>query len=108
MLDNTSYKLLKRFYKENRLSLEAVNAIDKNGNVSPPSKVEMLLKAGFVAYIFVISDIGENIPAALEITLDGRAYVENRRRNAAGFWLPYAITTLIALSSLIISAVEHW
>lgn len=40
-------------------------------------------------------------------SFDGRAYIEQERRTRMNFWLPYTITTVIALMSLIASLAEH-
>ena len=53
-------------------------------------------------------DNGEVVLDGYEITLEGRAFVEQRRRDTRNFWVPYAITTAIALMSLIGTIASNW
>ena len=53
-----------------------------------------------------INDVGDHKQFGYEITYAGRAYVDQRRRDGRNFWVPYLITTLIAISSLIVSIVK--
>lgn len=43
-----------------------------------------------------------------KITIAGRDYIEKKKHDALSFWLPYSITTFIAILSLITSLAEHW
>lgn len=38
-----------------------------------------------------------------QITITGRAFIEQKQRDVRNFWVPYLITTLIAVSSLAVS-----
>lgn len=106
MLDKASYKILKNLYKQNNLTLRDVGEIDNDGKkVNPPKEIRSLNTAGFISATTDEKDCSHK--TGYEITPSGRAYVEQHRRNTWNFWIPYLITTLIALASLIISFQGH-
>ena len=43
-------------------------------------------------------------PPRMAITIKGRAYIEQKKKDAWLFWFPYAITTMIALLNAAIAA----
>ena len=45
--------------------------------------------------------------SSFRISLKGRAYIEQRRRDTRYFVVPYVITTLIAVSSLLITILTN-
>lgn len=94
MIDKRTYKLLKRLYRRERLTFAEVEKITGCGEKSQNGDK-------------IIDDLGDREWIGFEITLDGRAYIEQERRTRMNFWIPYAITTAIALMSLIASLAEH-
>ncbi len=112
MLDNRSYKLLKRFYRKKKLNFEQIQKITKHDESKTSSKyISSLTTSHFITYWNadeIINDVGDTKQEGYCITLDGEAYVEQRRRDRKMFWVPYLITTAIALLSLIASLAEHW
>lgn len=111
MIDKRTYKLLKRLYRRERLTLAEVEKITGHGGRNQRSQcVEALTKAHYISCWHgdkIIDDLGDREWIGFEITLDGRAYIEQERRTRMNFWLPYTITTVIALMSLIASLAEH-
>lgn len=105
MLDRTSYTLLKKFYKYQFLSHDDINKYCKT-NTNWENDANIFI-SNLSAYQFVqlnqsyIDNDGEAIYNGYRITLLGMAYVENKRSQFWGFAIPYAITSLIALLSLI-------
>ena len=112
VLDNCSYKLLKRFYRKKKLKFEHIQKITKHNESKTPSKyISSLTTSHFITYWDtdeIINNVGDMKQEGYCITLDGEAYVEQRRRDRKMFWVPYIITTAIALLSLITSLAEHW
>lgn len=111
MIDKRTYKLLKRLYRRERLTLAEVEKITGRGERNQRSQcVAALTKAHYISSWHgdkIIDDLGDREWIGFEITLDGRAYIEQERRTRMNFWLPYTITTVIALMSLIASLAEH-
>ena len=112
VLDNKSYKLLKKLYKKKKLNFEQAEKITHHNESKSSSKyISSLSKSHFITNWYsdeIINDIGDMKQEGYSITLEGEAYVEQRRRDRRMFWVPYLITTAIALLSLITSLVEHW
>lgn len=112
MLDNRSYKLLKKFYREKKLTFEQIQKITDHEESKTSSKyISSLTTSHFITNWNtdeIINDVGDTKHEGYCITLEGEAYVEQRRRDRRLFWVPYLITTSIALLSLITSLAEHW
>ncbi len=96
-MDKRTYKLLRNLYRVNFLtdnSSEMRYLISqKYATLHPSGKTD---------------EIGQELCDGFCITLEGRAYVEKRRRDFWAFILPYAITTLIALTNLCATIVANW
>lgn len=111
MMDKKSYRLLKKLYKASHFSYESVakRTDHPNGNTSDPV-TEYLVKNHLIALHSTgkISELGEVMHDGYEITIEGRAYVEQKRRDFLTFFLPYTITTLIALLSLVATIASNW
>lgn len=112
VLDNRSYKLLKKLYRKKKLKFEQVEKITKHEESKSSSVyISSLTKNHFISLWHtteIINELGDRNWIGYCITLDGEAYVEQRRRDRRLFWVPYLITTAIALLSLITSLAEHW
>lgn len=112
MIDNKTYKLLKKFYRKKELTLEEVSkATGTNEEKSPSKSISALSKNHFISTWQtneIINDSGDRKWIGFRITLEGNAYVEQRRRDLRNFWVPYLITTFIAVLSLAASLAEHW
>lgn len=112
MIDNRAYKLLKHIYKKGRLTLSEISQITGVDEAKQPSSITSALKREKFISTWdtdkVIDELGDCEWGGYAITLEGRAYVEKRRRETRNFWVPYSITTLIALLSLVTSLAEHW
>ena len=112
MLDNRSYKLLKKFYRKKKLTFEQIQKItDHNESETPSKHISALATSHFITCWNtdeIINGVGDPKQEGYCITLDGESYVEQRRRDRRLFWVPYLITTAIALLSLITSLSEQW
>lgn len=107
MLDRTTYKLLKALYKEGELSVAEASKIAGMDESAVIGTHALHLRA-----MKLISEVYEPCAddrtrdeklVSFKITFDGQAYVEQRHRDLRNFWIPYAITTLIAILSLIVA-----
>ena len=112
LLDNTSYKVLKELYKKNQCSFSAIEQITKHEESQSPSKYIRFLISNHLIQQWFSDEITEDSPKenkliGYEITLEGNALIEQRRREKWNFWVPYAITTFIALLSLIGTFLNH-
>lgn len=110
MLDKKAYKLLVLFYKKDRLTFDEIQAeTHEEERESGSLCVSALCSEKFISTwesSESINDVGDHKQFGYEITYAGRAYVDQRRRDGRNFWVPYLITTLIAISSLIVSIVK--
>lgn len=110
MLDKRAYKLLSIFYKKGRLSFDEIQAeTNVDERKSRSQYISALCSDRFIVSWETsesINDVGDHKQFGYEITYAGRAYVDQRRRDGRNFWVPYLITTLIAISSLIVSIVK--
>lgn len=99
MLDRKSFKLLKKL-KKSILNIEEIKAFLKESEYQKYTNRlnELKFTTSVTEYIN-----GELI--GYTISLDGHAYLEERCRRFWGFVLPYAITTLIAIASVVISII---
>ena len=111
MLDKKAYKLLVLFYKKDRLTFDEIQAeTHEEERESSSLCVSALCSEKFISTwesSESINDVGDHKQFGYEITYAGRAYVDQRRRDGRNFWIPYLITTLVAISSLIVSIVKH-
>lgn len=110
MLDKKAYKLLGLFYKKERLAFEEIQSeTHEEERESSSLCVSALCSEKFISTwesSRSINDVGDHKQFGYEITYAGRAYVDQRRRDGRNFWVPYLITTLIAISGLIVSIVK--
>ena len=112
MFDRKTYQVLKCLYKKDREELNVLRELVKyDGPSNLPPEISALLSDNLV----VLYNIGGtadqeggiiNEIAMVRINIQGRAYVEQKRVNALTVWLPYAITTVIAILSLVLSIIE--
>ena len=110
MLDKKACKLLDLFYKKDRLTFDEIQSETREEERESSSLcVSALCSEKFISTwesSGSINDVGDHKQFGYEITYAGRAYVDQRRRDGRNFWVPYLITTLIAISSLIVSIVK--
>lgn len=110
MLDKKAYKLLGLFYKKERLTFEEIQSeTHEEEKESSSLCVSALCSEKFISTwesSRSINDVGDHKQFGYGITYAGRAYVDQRRRDGRNFWVPYLITTLIAISGLIVSIVK--
>lgn len=110
MLDKKAYKLLDLFYKKDRLTFDEIQAeTHEEERESSSLCVSAPCSEKFISTwesSESINDVGDHKQFGYEITYTGRAYVDQRRRDGRNFWVPYLITTLIAISGLIVSIVK--
>ncbi len=110
MLDKKAYRLLDLFYKKDRLTFDEIQAeTHEEERESSSLCVSALCSEKFISTwesSESINDVGDHKQFGYEITYTGRAYVDQRRRDGRNFWVPYLITTLIAISGLIVSIVK--
>lgn len=104
-MEKITYKLLKQLYRVDRLDAEQIKKIVScEGDVSADPHVIYLRKAKFVDVIVEGGKIDRNtMDSGTQfwcISIEGRDYIENRRREFCMFWIPYLITTIIAAAAL--------
>lgn len=104
MLDKKSYKLLKKLCKVDFLTYQEIDNL--LGTNTPSSQLnpysQNLLRQKLVdVHSNGIDENGDYINVGFERTLNGEAYVWEQQKKFWNFLLPYTITTLIALLSLI-------
>ena len=112
MFDKTTYKLLTALYKKGQMTIDEINEITKEDEKSQQSQyVASLLRAGYISAItriIVVNEIKDDELIGYKIKIAGKAYIEQRRRDGRNFWIPYAITTFIAVLSLIVALVQSF
>ena len=110
MFDKTTYKLLTALYKKGQLSLKEIDAITGKREEKKQSQyITALLIAKYISSVSQIteeSEIKAEHTIGYKINIEGKAYVEQRRRDGRNFWVPYAITTFIAVLSLIVALMQ--
>ena len=104
-MEKKMYRLLVQFYKADGLTNQQINELaqaDKPGEVE--YRTARLEKMKFIqAYFSEPDQDGYAQTLGYQITLDGMAYVEEHRRTLLMFWIPYAITTGIAIAALVLA-----
>lgn len=109
-LENTTYKVLKLLYRKEQCKFDEIQAITGHEEGNTPSKyISALVTAGYIVNWDSDAEMLNETkykPLGYEITLTGRAYIEDCRRNVAQFWVPYLLTTFLAVLSLIVSIVQ--
>lgn len=109
MTDKKTYKLLKKMYKAETMTQNEVTVFTKHSNPNTLNRItSFLLTDKLIEYIQESYEKDENGTykegaGYYRITILGRAYVEQRRRNLLSFLIPYSITTLIALAGLLLA-----
>lgn len=102
-MEKVSYRLLKKLYRHGELDITEINELTKL-DADHNYYAYNLRKYGFADYCQA-EKLNEDGAAELVerwfITLEGRAYVEQQRKELRMFWLPYGITTLIAIAALL-------
>lgn len=114
MIDKRCYKVLPRLYRHKALSEDYINKITSHKDAKRGNPIISTLLSEH--YISKAESNGIPDPeggwieciTSYKITIQGCAYIENRRRDKRNFWVPYILTTLIALLSLIASIADHW
>jgi len=102
MLTNSSYRLLKKIrnpnYSESTLSPKYVTTYEKD--------IDMLTDKNFITYDITgyrkaASDYFMPEYSEYKITNEGIAYIQNKRKEILLRWIPYTITTIIAIAALV-------
>ena len=111
MLDKKSYKLLKKLCKADFLTYQEIDNL--LGTNTPSSQLnpysQNLVRNQLIDQHYVGTDEnGDYIFDGYQANLDGNAYVWEQQKKFWNFLLPYAITTLIALLSLISTIVMNY
>lgn len=104
MVDKKSYKLLKKLCKVDFLTYQEIDNL--LGTNTPSSQLnpysQNLIRNQLIDQHYVGTDEnGDYIFDGYQANLDGNAYVWEQQKKFWNFLLPYTITTLIALLSLI-------
>lgn len=112
MFDKKTYKLLTALYKKEKLSIAEIDAITGEHEDEKQSLyITALLIAKYISVVTEISNengVKDYKTVGYKIDIDGKAYVEQRRRDGRNFWVPYAITTFIAVLSLIVALMQSF
>ena len=92
------------------MTIDEINAITGEDERKHQSQhITSLLKAGYISevnQIVVVNGINDYEAIGYKIEVAGKAYIEQRRRDGRNFWVPYAITTFIAVLSLVVSFMQ--
>lgn len=113
-MDKISLKVLKLLYRRERCTYVEISKITGHDEAETPSKnISFLYSKKFIlnwysGELIDINGIKEDKAIGYEINLDGIAYIQERNRSLLNFWVPYAITTFIALLSLVASLADNW
>lgn len=112
MFDKKTYKLLTALYKKEKISIEEIDAITGEHEDEKQSPyITALLIAKYISVVTEVSDengVKDYKTVGYKIDIEGKAYVEQRRRDGRNFWVPYAITTFIAVLSLIVALMQSF
>mgnify|MGYP004645428947 FL=1 len=112
MFDKKTYKLLTALYKKEKLSIEGIDAITGEHEDEKQSPyITALLIAKYISVVTEVSNengVKDYKTVGYKIDIEGKAYVEQRRRDGRNFWVPYAITTFIAVLSLIVALIQSF
>ena len=105
-MEKKMYRLLVQFYRADSMDNQQISKLVQ---ASKPGEVEYrtarLEKMKFIQAYYAEPDRdGYAKILGYQITLDGMAYVEEHRRTLLMFWIPYAITTAIAIAALVLAA----
>lgn len=106
-MEKVSYKLLKELYRKDELDIKAVNEITGVKKEGQPNPYAINLSKSHLADSFPVGGKVDGEGGFVDgvehwrITLEGRDYIERHRKELLTFWLPYAITTLIAIAALL-------
>lgn len=105
-MEKVAYRLLKSLYKTDltKADVDALTEFNDDRKINP--YISYLSRDNLITSY----SVGEKQDGAggfldgveyLRITLSGRDYIEKRRKELLMFWIPYAITTAIAIAALI-------
>ncbi len=109
MFDKITYRLLKKLYRSDSLTKDEVESLTYTPPKDEGNKhVSFLLENKLISESFEGYEMDKNYrtkggKTVYRITLPGRAYIEQKRRNLFNFWVPYIITTLIAIAGLLVA-----
>ena len=104
-MEKKMYRLLVQFYRADSMDNQQISKLVQ---ASKPGEVEYrkarLEQMKFIQAYYAEPDRdGYAKILGYQITLDGMAYVEEHRRTLLMFWIPYAITTGIAIAALVLA-----
>lgn len=100
MLDKQSIKLLKAIKKAKLLPESEAKQMNGAYLVSDLSHLNFLSRSGFI--VRLITESGNYY----SLTLEGYAYLEQRTKDAWLLWLPWAVTTLLAITSVLLQVLD--
>jgi len=109
MLEKKTYKILKYIYKKKQVTYEEIQAMTNHDEINGQSKyISCLMSNKFVDIweseeITVIGGLNCHESIGFKITLAGSAYIEQKRRDSRLFWVPYTITTIVAIAGLLVA-----
>ena len=102
------FKVLKRLsrYETPILVIEFLNDYEKNGKWKHSPVLLKSVIAQSISDNYISCDgNAEDTTATIEITATGREYLQAVTDRAFLFWLPYTITTVIAVAALLVSII---
>nr|DAQ61793.1 MAG TPA: hypothetical protein [Caudoviricetes sp.] len=105
-MEKKAYKLLKKLYRKSILSHEEINRLTGFAEDTDPNPYTTYLRVGrYIETVRGNAYIGNNgtleTKTLWRITLQGRDFIESKRRELLLFWLPYSITTALAIAALL-------
>lgn len=105
-MEKKAYKLLKKLYRKSILSHEEINRLTGLAEDTDRNPYTTYLMVGrYIETVRGKAYVGNNDTWETEtlwrITLQGRDFIESKRRELLLFWLPYSITTALAIAALL-------
>ena len=99
-MDNKTFKLLKKFYKKETFIINEIKTFTLNNK----NQIQFLLNKKFIQPIYSFSEekysqIPVRIIIGYEITVEGKAYVENKHKENHRFLIPVIISIIALISS---------
>jgi len=98
MITNSSYKLLKKIRKPGF----SENSLPPKCRSTYEIDIETLISKDFIRFdIIGYAESLYPVYSEYKITNEGIAYIQQKRKGLLVSWIPYTITTLIAIAALV-------
>ncbi len=105
-MERVAYRILKKLYRVSEIPKSEIDALAKSKRPGMLNKYVAYLKASKLVETYSVGGepdgSGGTVGAKeyIRITLQGLEYVEKNRHDTFTTWVPWAVTSLIAVASL--------